>query len=82
MPASKMWSVDLTLREQDVDYDVLQKLPPPPGMRKVNALERKIENEGLGASGARSASRDALAIAQRKKAKAMSMAMSPGGKLP
>mmetsp|Transcript_5278 Transcript_5278/g.11477 ORF Transcript_5278/g.11477 Transcript_5278/m.11477 type:complete len:186 (+) Transcript_5278:174-731(+) len=78
MPASKMWSVDLTLREQDVGYDVLQKLPPPPGMRKVNALERKIENEGLGASGARSASRDALAIAQRKKAKAMSMAMSPG----
>ena len=72
------WSLDLTLREQDVGYDSLQKLPPPPGLRKVGALESKIQSEGLGAAGSRSASKDAQIIAQRKKAKAMSVAMSPG----
>ena len=72
------WSLDLTLREQDAGYDSLQKLPPPPGLRKVGALESKIQSEGLGAAGSRSASKDAHIIAQRKKAKAMSVAMSPG----
>ena len=77
-PQSKKWSIDLTLREQDAGYDSLQKLPPPPGLRKVGALESKIQSEGLGAAGSRSASKDAQIIAQRKKAKAMSIAMSPG----
>jgi hypothetical protein len=77
-PQNKKWSIDLTLREQDAGYDSLQKLPPPPGLRKVGALESKIQSEGLEAAGARSASKDAQIIAQRKKAKAMSVAMSPG----
>lgn len=77
-PQNKKWSIDLTLREQDVGYDCLKKLPPPPGLRKVGALESKIQSEGLGAAGSRSASKDAQIIAQRKKAKAMSIAMSPG----
>lgn len=84
MPGRRKWSMDLILREQDVGYDSLQKLPAPPGMRKVAGLERKIESEGgkessvVAGGGRGPSSRDALALAAKKRARAMAVATGPG----
>mmetsp|Transcript_19661 Transcript_19661/g.28905 ORF Transcript_19661/g.28905 Transcript_19661/m.28905 type:complete len:203 (-) Transcript_19661:299-907(-) len=74
------WSFDLTLRESDIGYTQLQQHPSPLGMRKVQAIEKQVENEmshGYGASGDKGDSAS-LALTAKKKAKAMEMAMSPG----
>lgn len=76
----KPWSLDLNLREQDAGYSLLQQCPDPPGMKRVHALERQIEtdtsHDGTGSSADKN--KQALAIVAKKKAKAMSIATSPG----
>uniref|UniRef100_A0A7S2H7B0 ER membrane protein complex subunit 4 n=1 Tax=Helicotheca tamesis TaxID=374047 RepID=A0A7S2H7B0_9STRA len=76
--ASKRWSIDLNLREQDVGYSLLQQRQAPIGMRRVNAIEKQIESEGGTGSRTDKSSSSAMALVAKKKAKAMSVATSPG----
>mmetsp|Transcript_602 Transcript_602/g.789 ORF Transcript_602/g.789 Transcript_602/m.789 type:complete len:197 (+) Transcript_602:95-685(+) len=77
---TKQWSVDLTLREQDIGYNTLQSIPQPLNFRKMVQSERHVENDVASSSGDGPSSNTMakVVLAQKKKAKAMEVAMSPG----
>eukprot|EP00542_Grammatophora_oceanica_P015678 CAMPEP_0194030116 /NCGR_PEP_ID=MMETSP0009_2-20130614/3703_1 /TAXON_ID=210454 /ORGANISM="Grammatophora oceanica, Strain CCMP 410" /LENGTH=182 /DNA_ID=CAMNT_0038670001 /DNA_START=87 /DNA_END=632 /DNA_ORIENTATION=+ len=73
--ARKPFKVDLVLREEHQGYDTIHKCPSVLGMKDIQTLEK---------SGAASGSNTAIsqaqkdALAAKKKAKAMSIAVKPG----
>mmetsp|Transcript_4834 Transcript_4834/g.13728 ORF Transcript_4834/g.13728 Transcript_4834/m.13728 type:complete len:191 (-) Transcript_4834:399-971(-) len=76
----QQWSIELNLREQDLGYSLLQQCPAPPGMKRVQALEKQFESDNVhgGTGSSAEKNKQALAIVAKKRAKAMSIAQSPG----
>mmetsp|Transcript_6795 Transcript_6795/g.9991 ORF Transcript_6795/g.9991 Transcript_6795/m.9991 type:complete len:188 (-) Transcript_6795:536-1099(-) len=79
MDLQRRWSIDLNLREQDVGYSLLQQRQAPIGLRRVSAFEKQIDSEGgMGSRTGDKSSSSAMALVAKKKARAMSVATSPG----
>jgi len=73
------WSTDLNLREGDIGYSLLQQCPYPLGMKKVQALEKQFESEtSHGGNGTARDKNSSNALVAKKRAKALSIATSPG----